>query len=79
MKHDPELIRHILNHVEDGAGEMNISDIPAPATHSSDAVERHVALLIEHKLLDGTSHVVHGLTERGHARLHGCFYPETMP
>ncbi len=60
MKHDPELILHILDRVADGAGKVNASEIPAPATHSADAVERHVALLIEHRLLDGTSHVLHG-------------------
>lgn len=67
MRHDPELIRQILDHVACGSGNLNAAAILMAGAHSPDAVERHVALLIEHKLLDGTSQIVHGLTEKGHA------------
>ena len=67
MTHHPELIRHILDHVARGEGRVETAEIPAPAAHSADTVARHVALLIEHKLMDGTEHVVQGLTEKGHA------------
>ena len=72
MPHDPELIRHILEHADRPAAERGTVEIPVPATHSPAAVARHVALMIEHKLLDGLAsaapgepHRIRGLTDLG--------------
>ncbi len=72
MRHDPDLIRHILEHAARHADNTQPVEIPAPATHSPAAVVHHVALLVEHKLLeghaggDGKPHVVRALTAEGH-------------
>ncbi len=72
MRHDPELIRHILEHVAGRASDAQPVEIPTPAAHSPAIVSRHVALLIEHKLLDGhvggagKPHGVRALTAKGH-------------
>ncbi len=67
MKHDPELIRHILDHVARSEGGVKAAEIPASGGHAAANVSRHIALLIEHELLEGTTHFVHGLTAKGHA------------
>ncbi len=75
MKHDPELIRHILDHVARREGDTDSSQIPTPAAHSPAAVHEHVALLIEHNLLEGQAggadkpHAVRAVTSEGHALL----------
>ena len=67
MQHDPELIRHVLNHVAGQSDSVATTDIPTVPGHSGDTIQKHVGLLIEHGLLHGTSHVIHGLTDKGHA------------
>ncbi len=72
MKHDPDLIRHILEHAASHAAPDKPVENPAPATHAPEAVDHHVALLIEHKLIDGHAaeqgkpHGVRTLTAEGH-------------
>ena len=72
MKHDPELIRHILEHAAHRTEDTAATEIPVPDTHSRTAMARHIALLIEHKLLEGhvggpgRPHIVRALTSEGH-------------
>lgn len=67
MTHDPDLIRHILNHVAGRAGPVSAADIPVATGHSGDTIRKHIGMLIEHGLLHGTAPVVRGLTDKGHA------------
>ena len=78
MKHDPELIRHILDHVAHRASGPELSAIPSPDGHSAESVAHHAALLKEHNLLEGTTHAVHGLTEKGHALRRALHDKEVM-
>ncbi len=80
MKHDPDLIRHILEHAASHTALGKPVQIPAPATHAHEAVDQHVALLIKHNLLDGhvaepgKPHGVHALTAEGHNLLRALQY-----
>jgi len=67
MQIDPELITHVLNHVAGQAEPVSARDIWEVPGHTRDSVHKHVGILIEHELLQGAAHAVHGLTEKGHA------------
>ncbi len=72
MKHDPDMIRHILEHAAKHASPGRPVQIPVPTSHAPEVVDNHVALLIEHKLIEGHAaepgkpHGVHALTAEGH-------------